>query len=134
MQSKQLHNRLAFQKIPFHLVYHSCRACLYQSIDAAPTCWAIICPLLNIANVGMLNTLYFDANSLASSTLTLTKFTLPSNSFASSSTTGLTILQGPHHSAQKSTKTGCEEFITVVSQLFASDIFVISIIISVILL
>src|SRR6185436_2769313 len=44
--------------------------------------------------------------------LTLPIFTLLSYSVASSSSTGAIILQGPHHSAQKSTTTGVAEFRT----------------------
>ena len=51
---------------------------LYDSLEAAPTCWLTISPLLRMTKVGILKTLYFEANSLASSTLTLTNFTLPS--------------------------------------------------------
>ena len=59
---------------------------LYESFEAAPTCCVIISPLLNMASVGMLNMLYFDASSPLSSTFTLTKFTFPEYSPASSST------------------------------------------------
>ncbi len=69
-------------------------------------------PFLKIASVGILKTLYFCASSPFSSTLILTKFTLPSDSADSSSRTGDTALHGPHHSAQKSTKTGLAEFRT----------------------
>ena len=41
-----------------------------------------------------------------SSTFTLATMSLPSYSVASSSSAGPIILQGPHHSAQKSTSTG----------------------------
>ena len=93
----------------------------YDSLEAAPTCWLTTSPLLKRISVGMLKTLYLEANSPASSTLTLTNFTLPSYSPARSSTTGLTILHGPHHSAQKSTNTGMEEFMTSTSQDRASE-------------
>src|SRR3954467_9594018 len=43
---------------------------------------------------------------------TLPILTLPSYSPASSSSTGAIILQGPHHSAQKSTTTGVDDFKT----------------------
>src|SRR3981189_2795045 len=42
----------------------------------------------------------------ALSLLTLTSFTLPGSSAAIFSTIGETIRQGPHHGAQKSTRTG----------------------------
>ena len=50
------------------------------------------------------------ASSLLSSTLIFNNFTL--FSFAISSRTGVTILQGPHHSAQKSSSTGLSDFST----------------------
>ncbi len=50
--------------------------------------------------------------------LTLPIFTLPSYSAASSSSTGAIILQGPHHSAQKSTTTGVVDFKTSCGKIF----------------
>src|SRR5215510_13584699 len=52
-----------------------------------------------------------------SSILTLPTFTLPSYSLASSSRMGAIILQGPHHSAQKSTNTGVADFKTSSAKL-----------------
>src|SRR5262245_59907646 len=49
---------------------------------------------------------YFAAVAGFSSTLSFTIFTLPFIVPASSSSAGAIILQGPHHSAQKSTTTG----------------------------
>ena len=57
----------------------------------------------------MLITWYFKAMFGASSTFNFVKPISPENSSASSSTIGETILQGPHHGAQKSTKTGFSE-------------------------
>src|SRR5438477_11659535 len=61
--------------------------------------------------------------------LTLPTFTFPSYSLASSSTIGPIILQGPHHSAQKSTSTGvsdlstsCSKLASVKVTIFAADI------------
>ena len=42
---------------------------------------------------------------------------VPTVSFATSSIIGATILHGPHHAAQKSTRTGCSDFNTVSSKL-----------------
>src|ERR1017187_7214745 len=50
------------------------------------------------------------------STLTLATFTRPDCSVAISSSTGASILQGPHHSAQKSTSTGWVDFSTSASK------------------
>jgi len=82
---------------------------LNDSFVAAPIFCDTTSPFLKIASVGILKTLYFCASSLFSSTFTLTKSTLPLYSFESYSTTGDTVLHGPHHSAQKSTKTGFVE-------------------------
>ncbi len=83
-----------------------------MSFEAAPAACVFTWPSENIAKVGMLKIPYFCASSLLSSTLTLTKLTLPSYSADNSSTAGETALQGPHHSAQKSTKTGLLELRT----------------------
>jgi len=80
------------------------------AFELTPTCCETISPLLNTAKVGMLKTLYFEAISLFWSTFTLTKLTLPEYSLAISSTIGDTALHGPHHGAQKSTKTGILDF------------------------
>ena len=80
------------------------------AFELTPTCCETRSPLLNTAKVGMLKTLYFEASSLFWSTFTLTKLTLPEYSLAISSTIGATALHGPHHGAQKSTKTGILDF------------------------
>src|SRR5437868_15473220 len=49
--------------------------------------------------------------------LTLATVTLPAMSLASSSSAGPISLQGPHHSAQKSTSTGSFAFSTSASKL-----------------
>src|SRR5882724_6439035 len=51
------------------------------------------------------------------SILTLATLARPPCSLAISSSTGPSILQGPHHSAQKSTTTGWEDFKTSASKL-----------------
>src|SRR5215475_2864095 len=48
--------------------------------------------------------------------LTFTTLSLPSISLAMSSSEGPIILQGPHHSAQKSTSTGVSDFRTSCSK------------------
>jgi hypothetical protein len=88
---------------------------LNDSFVADPIFCDTTSPFLKIASVGILKTLYFCASSLFSSTFILTKSTLPLYSLESSSTTGDTALHGPHHSAQKSTKTGLAEFRTYCS-------------------
>src|ERR1017187_2665926 len=69
-------------------------------------------------------TWYCAAKPGFSSTLTLATLTRPACSVAISSSTGASILQGPHHSAQKSTSTGWPDFRTSASKLvsFSSTI------------
>ena len=64
-----------------------------------------------------------------SSTLTLAILIRPACSFAISSNTGASILHGPHHSAQKSTSTGCVDWRTSLSKLvslISMIVFIIS--------
>ena len=69
-------------------------------------------PFLYSINVGMDIMPYCSASSLSSSMFTLQNFILPSSSTASSDIIGAIILHGPHHDAQKSTRTGMFESIT----------------------
>src|SRR5215470_18250945 len=62
--------------------------------------------------VGMASILYLDERPGLSSTLTRMILSLPAYSEASSSTIGCIRLQGPHHTAQKSTSTGRSELST----------------------
>src|SRR5450755_2860655 len=63
-------------------------------------------PALNRIRLGMLDTSYLPAMFGDSSVLSLTTFKRPFMSLATLSTMGATILHGPHHGAQKSTRTG----------------------------
>jgi len=81
-------------------------------VTFAPTIWSFTSPFLKNNRSGMDFTLYFTARLRATSTLTLVIFAWPSISPESWSRTGPIILQGPHHSAQKSTSTGRSESIT----------------------
>lgn len=85
------------------------------ALELTPTCCETRVPLLNTASVGMLKMLYFEEISLLLSTFTLTKLTLSEYSAAISSIIGATALHGPHHGAQKSTKTGISDFATAFS-------------------
>src|SRR6185312_8066720 len=73
---------------------------------SAPILVAATCPSLNKIIVGMPRTPYLRGVCGFSSILTLATVTRPAISVASSSRNGAIILQGPHHSAQKSTSTG----------------------------
>src|SRR5690606_16454845 len=79
-------------------------------------------PFLKNNNAGMLRIPYFTEISAFKSTLTFPTIALPSYSLAISSTIEPIIRQGPHHSAQKSIKTGLSDFKTISSKL----LFVIS--------
>src|SRR5262245_32868389 len=65
----------------------------------------------------MARTPYSAANPCSLSMLTLPILTRPSYSSASSSRTGAIILQGPHHSAQKSTRIGVDDSSTSFEKL-----------------
>src|SRR5688572_4737277 len=79
--------------------------------------WPTGSPPLNTSKVGILRMPYFAAVRGLSSVFSLRNSTLPSYSDASSSTIGATMRQGPHHGAQKSTRTGLSFVRTSVSQL-----------------
>ena len=82
------------------------------ALESAPTFVAWTEPSLNKSIVGIPLMPYLGGISKFSSTLTFAMVMRPSYSFAISSKTGERALHGPHHSAQKSTKTGCVEVIT----------------------
>src|SRR5690349_7407916 len=66
-------------------------------------------PPLNRIIVGIERTPYLTVVAGFLSTLSFTILTLPWSSLESSSSTGAIARQGPHHSAQKSTRTGSLE-------------------------
>ena len=76
------------------------------ALGTAPTTVSTFCPPLKIINVGMLLMPYWLATFGFSSVFNLKTLIFPSKSFEIYSTTGATILHGPHHGAQKSTNTG----------------------------
>src|SRR5690606_9807576 len=86
-------------------------------LGMAPTFIEVIWPSLNSIRVGMPFTPIFDGTMGLSSMLTLAPVTLPASSSAICSSAGPICLQGPHHSAQKSTRTGVEDFRTSASKL-----------------
>src|SRR5881227_2316010 len=71
-----------------------------------PVTWSRTCPFLKINSVGMARMLNLKDRLWFSSTFTLPTLTEPAFSRAISSISGAINLQGPHHSAQKSTRTG----------------------------
>src|SRR5207302_8821030 len=73
---------------------------------SAPILVAATWPPLNRIIVGMPRTPYLRGVCGFSSMLSLATVTRPAISLARSSRNGAIILQGPHHSAQKSTRTG----------------------------
>src|SRR5215467_574409 len=62
--------------------------------------------------------------------LTLATVSLPANSPASSSSAGPIILQGPHHSAQKSTSTGPSAFSTSWEKVWSDTALVFALILN----
>ena len=76
-----------------------------SDLGFAPIDVAATLPSLNKIRVGIDITLYLNAIVSASSVFTLQIFTSVTSS-AISSIIGESILQGPHHGAQKSTNTG----------------------------
>src|ERR1700712_6152063 len=87
----------------------------------APICLSTISPFLKYNKAGILRIPYFIDMPGLLSTFTLATTAVSAYSFDISSTTGPTILQGPHHSAQKSTNTGLSDLSTSSSK-FASVI------------
>src|SRR5262245_38645350 len=81
-------------------------------LGIAPSIRSTTWPSLNRMKVGMLDTRNCIASFCSASTSSLAIRTLPSISLASSSSSGATMRHGPHHSAQKSTRTGVCEFST----------------------
>src|SRR5689334_9493871 len=84
---------------------------------SAPTLVAATWPSLNSISVGTPRMPYFFGVAALRSISTFTTFSLPLSSCAISSSAGAIDLHGPHHSAQKSTSTGCVDFRTSVSKL-----------------
>ena len=84
-------------------------------LGAAPTFVAAISPSLKRIRVGIPLTPYFAGVSGFSSMLTFTTVRLSLYSFASSSSAGAICTHGPHHSAQKSTRTGFSDLMTSAS-------------------
>src|ERR1700743_181059 len=114
------------QNRPFSiLIYYdaNCLSNLPASTDfgTAPICLSTISPLLKYNKAGILRMPNFIEIPGLLSTFTLPTIALPLYSFAISSTAGPTIRHRPHHSAQKSTKTGLSDLRTNSSK-FASVI------------
>src|SRR5690606_32544051 len=101
---------------------HSCNL----FFGSAPILVAATWPSLNSISVGMPRTPYFFGVCGFSSMFILAIVTFSPSVLAISSSAGAIILQGPHHSAQKSTSTGLPDFSTSVSKL-ASEILVVAI-------
>src|SRR5213079_2700399 len=72
----------------------------------------------------MARMLYLNERLWFSSTFTFATLTAPAFSRATSSRSGAIILQGPHHSAQKSTITGLSLWVTSRSKLDSSRLIV----------
>src|ERR1700722_7949126 len=79
---------------------------LILDLGSAPTLVAATWPPAKIIMVGMPRTPYLVGTWGFSSILILAMVTLSPSSLANSSSAGAIMRQGPHHSAQKSTRTG----------------------------
>src|ERR1019366_480381 len=90
---------------------YTCGSSIFCSSDfpMAPTRCSTTLPPLNNNNVGMPRTLYRMAVAPLESTSSLPTFNFPAYSPATTSMVGPICLQGPHHSAQKSTRTGTSD-------------------------
>src|SRR5882762_9497900 len=77
---------------------------------------------LKKSKAGIARILYLSERLWFSSTLTFATFTASAFSRAISSSSGAIILQGPHHSAQKSTITGLPSCVTSRSKLDSSSL------------
>src|SRR5207237_3221687 len=93
-------------------------------LGRAPILVAATWPLLNSIRVGMPRTPYFLGVAWFSSMFILATVTLPWSVAANSSRAGAIALQGPHHSAQKSTSTGPGALSTSVSKLASETLWV----------
>src|SRR5438876_4203493 len=82
-----------------------------------PVTWSRSCPFLKKSRAGMARMLYLRERLWFSSTLTFATLIVSTFSRAISSRSGAIILQGPHHSAQKSTITGLSSCVTSRSKL-----------------
>lgn len=77
--------------------------------ETAPMIVSFFSPFLKSMTVGMLRIPYWVAIVALSSVFSFKHFNLPAKSFDSSAITGRISVQGPHHSAQKSTSTGMSD-------------------------
>ncbi len=105
-----------FCNMIYHPMYFS-RAVFKVLFPTAPITVSFFSPLLKIMTVGILLMPYLVAMPGLSSVLSLRHRTWPTYSEASSSIRGAIMRQGPHHGAQKSTRTGISLFKTSVSQV-----------------
>src|SRR5215813_10961150 len=101
-----MHSSHRCQSEPAHAPAVDVIHCSSFCLGAAPTWREASSPFLNSIRVGIDMMPYLLAVCGFSSTLSLTILTLPLSEPAISSSAGAIILQGPHHSAQKSTTTG----------------------------
>lgn len=85
-------------------------------VSARPACWNWRLPRANTAKFGIPRTLYREASSGNRSVSTLSTMARPARSRAACATCGAAIRHGPHHDAQKSTRTG-----TLLSRTISSN-------------
>src|SRR6202044_309840 len=106
--------RLVAEIAPHRLLSRKAASC---DLVTAPTFWASTVPFLNRISVGMPRMLNLGGVAGLSSMLSLAIRILSLYWSAISSRMGAIILQGPHHSAQKSSNTGLSDFNTSLSNV-----------------
>ncbi len=87
-----------------------------------PVTWSRSWPFLKKSSEGMARMLNFDERLWFSSTFTFPTFIAPAFSLAISSSNGAINLHGPHHWAQKSTRTGLSLRVTSRSKFDSSKL------------
>src|SRR3954464_10305542 len=113
--------QIQLTNLPTHQPTNSDQMCLSRtflsaSFSATPTTDSTTWPPLKIRSVGMPRIWYSSGTFGFSSMFILPTVILPAYSLASAPTGGPSRLHGPHHSAQKSTRTGGADFSTLVSK------------------
>src|SRR4029450_12133405 len=106
--------RRAAEVVPYRLLSRNAVNC---DLVSAPTFCACACPALYRITVGMPRMPYLPGVDGLASMSSLATVTLPPYSLATSSRTGAKSLQGPHHSAQKWTRTGLPDCRTSLSNV-----------------
>src|SRR6266403_2708267 len=115
-----------YSHLTSHREFSRCEKFFYPSASirisksfllVTPVTWSRSWPFLKKSKAGIARILYLIERLWFSSTLTFATLITSAFSCATSSSSGAIILQGPHHSAQKSTITGLSCCVTSRSKL-----------------